>query len=279
VGEGVGKALKGKRVVVTRAAGQSEPLVAELRRRGAVPMVLPMVRFGLPEKLELLDRAIGQLKSFDWVIVTSQNAVRAIRERCEARKLDMRTAFGGAKIAAVGPATAEAVEGAGLHVSYVARKHLGVALGEELADEVRGKLVLLPRSDKANPELLKSLKRLGAEVVEVCAYRTLAPEKNELEKAAAVLQAGADAVLFFSPSAVQHLRESLGNARFLELSRRSVFTAIGPVTEEALRHAKVERVLLAENTSVNAVVEALTGHFTRESAGEAAARGTGVNRG
>jgi uroporphyrinogen-III synthase len=279
VGEGTGNALKGKRVVLTRAAEQSEPLVAELRRRGAVAVLLPMVSFGPPEKLELLDTAIGQLKSFDWIFVTSQNAVRAIRARCEARKMDMRAAFGGLKIAAVGPATAEAMEAAGLHALHVATKHVGVALAEELADEVRGKLVLLPRSDKANPELVETLKRLGAEVVEVCAYRTVAPEKSELQKAAATLQAGADAVLFFSPSAVGHLRESLGNARFLELSRRSVFTAIGPVTEEALHKAKVERVLLAGDTSLNALLEALDRHFARESAGEAAVRGEGVKRG
>jgi len=266
VGEQASNALKGKRVVVTRAAEQSEQLVKELKDRGAVPVLLPMVAFAPPDDSAPLDQAIRQLSAYDWVFVTSQNALRALRERCGLLKFNLPETFSGVKIAAVGPATSEAVENAGLRVAYVASKHTGVALAGELANEVRGKRVLLPRSDRANPELVEELKRLGADVTEVCAYKTIPPEKRDMDAAAKTAE-GADAVLFFSPSAVHHLQELLGNEKFLKLSRRSVFAAIGPVTEEALRRASVERVLVARDTSVTAVVEALGDYFVQEGAG------------
>jgi len=266
VGERASNALKGKRVVVTRAAEQSEQLVKELKERGAVPVLLPMVAFASPDDSAPLDEAIRELSTYDWVFVTSQNAFRALRERCGLLKVNLLETFSGVKIAAVGPATAEAVENTGLRVSYVASKHQGVALAAELATEVRGKRVLLLRSDRASPELVEELKRLGTDVTEVCAYKTIRPEKSDLDAAARTVEE-ADAVLFFSPSAVHHLQELVGNEKFLKVSRRSVFAAIGPVTEEALRRADVERVLVARDTSVTAVVEALEDYFAREGAG------------
>lgn len=274
--EGKTNALKGKRVVVTRAEEQSQELVKELREEGAVPVVMPMVAFGPPERPELLDVAIRKASEFDWVFFTSQNAVRAVRERCEVMGMEWggksaglaegaRGALQGIKIAAVGPATAEAIEATGLHVDYVASKHQGTALAEELGERVHGKLVLLPRSDRANPDLAESLKRVGAEVVEVCAYRTVRPEESGAGSVDRLSKEASDAVLFFSPSAVRHMQELLGRERFAELAGRSVFVAIGPVTERALRKAGVERVLLAEDTTGRAAIKTLAEHFARES--------------
>ena len=266
-------ALKGKRVVVTRAAEQSQELVRELQESGAVPVVLPMVAFGPPEHPEVLDTAIRHLREFDWVFFTSQNAVRAVRERCEAMGLELggkAAGFAdspcatGVKIAAVGPATAEAAEQAGLRVDYVASKHHGTALAEELAERVRGKLVLLPRSDRANADLVQTLERVGAEVVEVCAYRTIRPDESKAEAANKLAELGTDAVLFFSPSAVRHMEELLGAEKFRDLAQRSVFVAIGPVTEQALRKAGVERVLPAQDTTGSAAIKTLATYFADE---------------
>jgi uroporphyrinogen-III synthase len=258
VGETRANALGGKRVVVTRAAQQSEQLVVALRAKGAVPVSLPMVAFAPPDDLQALDEAIRGMRGYDWVFLTSQNALRALGERADSLKLDLREALSGMKIAAVGPATAEAAENAGLRVAYVASKHQGTALAEELANEVRGKRVLLPRSDRANPELADVLQQLGAKVSEVCAYKTVRPQGDA---DAAALTREADAVLFFSPSAVHHLLDLLGDETFAELSQRCVFTAIGPVTEQALHRAGATRVRLATDTSSGAIVESLTDFF------------------
>lgn len=258
-------------MMVTRAAEQSESLVEALKERGAVPVLMPMVTFAAPEDPATVDAAIRKIRNFHWIFLTSQNALRAILERCRSLQLNPSEAFKGTKIAAVGPATAEAARDAGLQVSYVAAKRQGVGLAEELSAQVRGKRVFLPRSDQANPALVKTLNALGAEVTEVCAYKTVKPGAAEVGNAAGPIEERAEAVLFFSPSAVHHFAESLGSARFLELSRRSVFAAIGPVTEEALRKAKVERVLLARDTSVSAILDALANYFAQP--------GTGVSAG
>jgi uroporphyrinogen-III synthase len=255
-------ALAGKRVVVTRAVEQSEALVQALKEQGAVPVLAPMVAFAPPDEPGLVDEAIREMGQYDWVLLTSQNAVRALQERCAALGIMLGPNMRNVRIAAVGVGTAEAAEHAGLNVHYVATRHQGTAMAEELKERIKEKKVLLPRSDRANPDLVTKLEEVGAKVKEVVAYKTLRPDEGTLERMERLLRGGADAVLFFSPSAVHHLRQTLGDSGFVELSKRAVFTAIGPVTQEALRKAKIERVLTARDATVGAVVTALVEYFS-----------------
>jgi uroporphyrinogen III methyltransferase/synthase len=119
----------------------------------------------------------------------------------------------------------------------------------------------LPRSDRANPDLPVALKRLGAEVTEVIAYRTLRPAAADERNLSQIADGAADAVLFFSPSAVQHFAEMFGGEQFRALQDKLAITAVGPVTEKALRGVGVQRTLLAEDTTSTAVIEALEAHF------------------
>jgi uroporphyrinogen-III synthase len=262
VGEDSASVLKGKRVVVTRAAEQSEPLLRALREKGAVTVLAPMMVFAPPDDPGALDEAMRGMEGYDWMFLTSQNAVRALQGRGELLGVSLGRAMRGIRIATVGPATAETARNAGLRVEYVAVKHQGAALAEELAEKVKGKHILLPRSDRANPELVEKLEGFGAKVKEIVAYKTVLPEEKAPAKAQEIARQGADAVLFFSPSAVHHLEELLGSKNFLEFSRRSLFAAIGPVTEEALRKAKVEHVVQAKDATVDAVLAALTDYFS-----------------
>ena len=255
------KALSGKRVAITRAAEQSQPLLAALREQGAQPILLPMVAFGLPDDLQALDDSLRRLREYHWVFFTSQNAVRALQERSEQLKVSLHDAIGTAQIAAVGPATAEAARAAGLAIAYVAKEHNGVALAQELQAEVRGKRVLLPRSDRANHDLVETLQRLGAHVTEIIAYKTLRPASDDTHNLENILQDVPDAVLFFSPSAVHHLRELLGPQQFHNLAVKSAFAAIGPVTERALREAGVQRLVVASDASASAILDSLANFF------------------
>jgi uroporphyrinogen III methyltransferase/synthase len=254
--------LSGKRIVITRAMEQSKSLVEALRENSATPVLLPMVAFAPPADTSLLDESLRNLQHFDWVFLTSQNALRAIEDRCTLIGLELAKAIEGVKIAAVGPATAEAAQHAGLEVAYVARKHQGVALAEELSAIVKGKAVLLPRSDRANHDLVEALVRFGAVVKEVVAYRTIRPTADENKKHLAEIERGADAIVFFSPSAVHHMRDLLGHARFVILSNRVAFAAIGAVTEKALRETGVQRVVTSAEVQAVAVVDALTVYFS-----------------
>lgn len=263
MGENSHKPLAGKRVVVTRALEQSQSLVDALRDAGAEPVLLPLVAFAPADNSAELDACLKNGAQFDWVFFTSQNALRAVQQRCTALELPLPQVFAGVKIAAIGSATAEAVSAAGLPVNYVSRIHNGVALAEELAKQLQGKRVFLPRSDRANPELIATLKHHGAQVTPVVAYKTVSPNLDSPEKQESLLRSGADAILFFSPSAVHHLRDLFGAQRFRDLSRQSIFVAIGPVSENALKAEGVSRILLAADTTVAAAVATLAEYFAK----------------
>jgi uroporphyrinogen-III synthase len=105
------------------------------------------------------------------------------------------------------------------------------------------------------------LRRHGAEVTEVIAYRTLRPTPVEERNLRQIADGTADAVLFFSPSAVHHFAELSGGEQLRALQDKLAITAVGPVTANALREAGVQRIVLAGDTTGAAVVEALENHF------------------
>ena len=255
--------LAGKRVVITRAALQSSELFDKLKHCGAIPVVLPLVAFAPADDHAPLDAALRRWKQFDWVIFTSAFAVQVVAAR--AVKFGRNLAKGGAPpdIAVVGPATRERAEKAGFFVEHQAQTHLGVALAEELGDRVRNKYVLLPRSDRANPDLPSALRQLGADVTEVVAYKTMRPTDADQEAVARVARGEADAVLFFSPSAVHTFIELLGRERVKALQTRVAMASIGPVTAAALRDAGIQRIITAAEATPDAVVTALEGCFAK----------------
>jgi uroporphyrinogen III methyltransferase/synthase len=267
--------LAGKRVVITRAAVQSEELARELRERGAIPAVLPLVSFAEPKDIAPLDVALGQIEQFDWLILTSGQVVRAMMQRSVDLERPLVRTDGKLRIACVGPVTAEAARQAGLPVELVAKTHNGVALANELGGRIQGLKVLLPRSDRANPDLPAALRRYGANVSEVIAYQTSQPTEVDRERWARIAEGEADAVLFFSPSAVQNFAELFGTEKLLALEIKLAIIAVGPVTAKALRGVGVEHAFLAADTTAESVVEALAEHF----AGSSNAARAGVKRG
>ena len=255
------KRLTGKRVVITRAAEQSSELFATLSRHGAIPISLPLISFAPPQDFAPLDSALVNWRTFGWVIFTSANAVKAVVARSVALGRDLNRKPNPVRVAAVGPATRAEAEKSGFSVDYVAKTHLGVALAEELGERLRGQQVFLPRSDHANPDLPSALAHLGADVTEVIAYRTLLPSETDRALVSRTVQSDADAILFYSPSAVHNLAELLAPAPLASLQNQVALVAIGPVTAAALRETGVQRMIAAADTTVAAVVAALETHF------------------
>src|SRR5450755_590508 len=133
--------LAGRRVVVTRAPEQAQELVRELERVGAEVFILPTVSFAPPADWKPLDSAIGALAGFDWILLTSQNAVRYFAQRCHELKLDPKSLQPPRPlVAAVGAATAKAATEAGFRVDYTAAKQTGESLVEELVVELWGSI-------------------------------------------------------------------------------------------------------------------------------------------
>jgi len=257
------KPLAGKRVVVTRALEQSQSLVDALRDSGAEPILLPLVAFAPADNLAELDACLKNSARFDWVFFTSQNALRAVQQRCAELELSPSNIFKDVKIAAVGPATAEALATSGLTVNFISRIHTGVALAEELSAAAQHKRVFLPRSDQANPDLIEVLNLHGWQVTPVVAYKTVSPMPDSSGALQSLLHGDADAILFFSPSAAHHLRDLLGPQRFCDLSHQSIFVAIGPVSENALKAEGVSRILLAADSTIPAAIATLSEYFAK----------------
>jgi uroporphyrinogen III methyltransferase / synthase len=253
--------LAGKRIVITRAAVQSEAIARELALRGAMPVLLPLVSFAEPEDFAPLDGAIAQIEQFDWIIFTSAQAVRAVVKRSEKLKNSSIRTGSKLRVACIGPVSAEAAREVGFSVSYVAEMHTGAALGQELGERLRGAKVFLPRSDRANPDLPLALNRHGAQVTNIVAYRTLRATELNQRSLKQVAEGNADGILFFSPSAVQHFAELFGGEQLRTLQDKLAITAVGPVTASALRGAGVKRIVLAGDTTAASVVEALELHF------------------
>ena len=270
--ENLPSSLAGKRIVITRVAAQSDALAKELSARGAVPVLLPLVAFAEPEDSAPLDRAIKEIALFDWLILTSAQAVSAIKERCADLHPPLARTNARLRVACVGPVTAEAARRANLPVEYVALAHNGVGLANELGSRLQSAKVLLPRSDRANPDLPEVLKRYGAQVTEVIAYRTLRPARMGNDELKRVTDGQVDAVLFFSPSAVQHFAEVVGAEQLRVIQDKLAIAAVGPVTAKALRDAGVARPLVAADTSAASVIETLETYFAAASVGPAGAR-------
>jgi uroporphyrinogen III methyltransferase/synthase len=261
VGEASSTGLARKRIVITRAAAQSEALARELTVRGAIPVVLPLVAFAEPEDFATLDAALGEMQQFDWMILTSAQAVRALIKRGEELKLNLIRTASKLQIACVGPVTAEAARQVGFRVEYVSEMHTGAGLAAELGQRLQGAKVFLPRSDRANPDLPPALERHGAAVTEVVAYRTLRPAAIDERKLRQITEGAADVVLFFSPSAVQHFAELFGSEQLPALQDKLAIAAVGPVTANALREAGVQRLVISADTTAGAVIEALEKNF------------------
>ena len=260
--------LAGKRIVVTRAPEQSGELTSSLERLGAEVLLLPMVRFAAPENWDAVDAAIRRLAEFDWILFTSQNAVRffALRLRERGIAADLPE-YRKAQIAVVGPATQDAAMQEGFHVDYAAQHHTGESLARELAESIGGRRVLLPRSDRADDRLPDALREAGARVTAVIAYRTATPENVDAGILGWLRGAAVDAIVFASPSALYNLYDFIPAADLAKLSERVQFAAIGPTTARALRESDIRVEIEANESSSAALADAIAKHYQRHAAG------------
>lgn len=229
-------------VVITRDEPRDGPLGANLRARGLDVLWWPVVRIGPPADPRPLEEALARAAEFDWIVFASRHAVDAVASRCETPPR--------ARIAAVGSATAAALREHGWNPEVVPADAHADALVAALASHItRGARVLFPASSRALPTLSDELRRLGAEVLQVEAYRN---EAAPLDLAAcrAAIEAGAvGAVTFTSPSCVEELEHALGPDAFERLlAKRAFAVALGPTTAGALSARGIEPVLASPPT-------------------------------
>jgi uroporphyrinogen III methyltransferase/synthase len=249
--------LFGRRLLVTRARAASPVLADRLRALGAEVLELPATRIE-PLDTEGLARRVASLADYDWAILTSRNAVSALWEALRASGRDAR-ALAGVRLAAIGPATAEALLACGLAVDLQPARFVGEALLEALAAEgdVRGRRVFYVAAEGARDLLPDGLARLGAQVDVVRAYRSVPDASAAAGLRAAVERGEPELVTFTSASAVQAYVDAIGSA----LAPTVPAASIGPVTSEAARAAGIPVAIEATRFDIPGLVDAVRAHF------------------
>jgi len=248
--------LFGRTAIVTRPRQQAGQLTHRLAELGAAVVEAPAIEILPPDDFAPVDAALGQLGEFDLVVFTSVNGVAAFASRCRRLGIDGR-ALAGAKVAAIGPATADALRDCFIRADIMPDTYTTEALGRAIlaAGRWAGKRILLARSDIASAALREALIEGEVGVVEdVAFYRTARPERLPEEALAALAAGTVDWITFTSPSAVANFLALLPDGGGLAGVK---LAAIGPVTAEALRSADLTLTVVAREHTVEGLVRAI----------------------
>jgi len=236
----INQPLYGVRIVITRP--EAKPLADELERLGAEVTVVPLIEIR-PAEGRALEDAIDTMGTFDWVVLTSVNGVAAVAQ-------GLAGLGGDARVAAVGPVTADAIREHGVEPAFVATRasdDIAAGLGE-----IEGLRVLLPQADLAEPHLADELRGRGAHVESVVAYRTVLVEPPMWGILPLRI---ADAVVLASGSACRSLAAAGG------AGGGAMLVCIGPKTAKVAREVGLKVGLVADEATSDGIIHALVDQF------------------
>jgi len=257
--------LQGKRVVITRAAHQAQELTALLRQHGAVPLLYPCITINLIEDFSLLDAALIQVAKghYDWLIVTSANTPPILAQRMQALNL-ATTAFSKVKIAAVGSATAKAVETyLGVKAAALPNDYRAKALARAIIPQ-EGMRVLLPQAEIAPATLVEDLHLMGVYVDKIAIYRTTAGQDG-VNLSALLRRQAVDAIIFASPSAVRGFVERMTTENnSLPDLEGIVIACIGPSTRQTALDYGLDVTVMPSVFTLEALVTSLENTFDNQ---------------
>ena len=246
--------LSGQRILITRPREQAEAFVRGLEALGARAVLFPTVEIlPLPDSAAL-DDAVHGLPEQDWLVFTSANGVRHFLARCEA--LGRMESLERLDIAAIGPQTARLLQDRGLSVGLVPEEYRAEGILAALGpDRVRGRRFLLARVAGARDVLPETLRRWGATVTVVEAYRN-EPVRHGARRLARILKQ-VDWVTFTSPSTVNAFADLLKAAGAEPPAAGYRVACIGPVTMDAARRRGLEVEVAAREYTVAGLIQAL----------------------
>ena len=239
--------LSGKRIVVTRPADQAESFCKRLEAAGAHPIRFPTIRLEPVAENAALRRELGRLAEYDHVIFTSVNGVdfswRLLTDAWPA----------GVHVAAIGPATAEALRRRGVRPDFVPEEFRAEQIAQGL-DQVAGRKILLLRARTARTVLADMLRAREAQVKEVAAYETRMNRPDH--RAFASLEQGFDVLTFTSASTVEGFA-----AIAIQLLSRAVVACIGPITADAAYKCGLPADVIAETYTIDGLIQRLTDFY------------------
>jgi uroporphyrinogen III methyltransferase/synthase len=255
--------LFGRRIVVTRPREQAHELVELLEDQGALVIQAPLVRIAPPEDYEPLDEAIANAGSFAWIVFTSANGVDSFLRRLNIGPGDLRD-LKGAKLCAVG-AAAEHLRAVGVKADVVLAEYRPELVVETLEAEgnLSGRKVLLPRAAGIRDVLAGELRKAGAEVTEVAAYRSvpISPDQaGEPDVYKMLLERQVDVMTFTGPSTVLDFVKMHGAEAVADLLKNTVVACVGPVTAQAAAAQGITANVIADDHTIPGLVSAIVKH-------------------
>jgi len=230
--------LAGKTILVTRAATQAGQFSQMLMNKGAQVIDLPALEIREPASWEPMDQAIARLSRFDWLLLTSPNAVTFFLNRLLHQGKDCRD-LANLKIAVVGTKTNGFLQQRGLCADFVPPTFVADALIEHFPENPAGKQLLFPRVESGGREVLvQAMTAKGARVTEVPAYESACPARIPSAALQAIENHQADAITFASSKTVRHFAQLMLQTfgeRWLELLDEVAIASIGPQTSRDCR--------------------------------------------
>lgn len=257
--------LFGKRILLTRSADRAEDITNALRDLGADPLVAPLTQIASLSGAEhdSLSEALLRADDWDWLLLTSANAVHACCRALDQAGLDVRS-LAGVKLAAVGNATSQALASHGLRADLIGRRGDGQGLAETLLAEAGAARVLFPRAARGRDEAVEVLRRAGATVTVQTAYRTVPAARTApaiVEALGCLGKAELQGAVFFAPSQVEALF-ALDAKAAENLAAVKVVAAIGKTTAAALEKHGVEVHAVPDKPTTAALTDAIVQAFS-----------------
>jgi uroporphyrinogen-III synthase len=272
------KTLENLSVLVTRSAHQASKLTNKLEALGARVTEMAVISIKPPDDFKPLDDALYSLTEYDWVVFASVNAVNATIERMQALNKSMDD-FKQLKIAAIGPATAEALKQFGLNATFSPTSFIAESLVSEFPSypHLKGTRIFWPRTNVGRRYLLEKLHDAGALVDAITAYQTEGPENPENKADTLVKMLSTkklDVITLMSSETVRSLSRLLqlgierqkNTENYLDLTQllsNVIFAAIGPETGLAAQKAlpTTIKTIEAKTFTTDGLIQAISDHF------------------
>ncbi len=253
--------LRGKKILITRARDQSAEFATNLKNLGAEVIEYPTIQILPPYSWKRLDQAIDQLKAYEWIIFTSVNGVNFFFQRLEEKRRDH--SFSSQKIIAIGPATAKKLREKGIRVTSVPKEFVAEGILKSFEKKkIQGKRILLARAMKARDVLPKGLRKMGAVIDVIEAYRTVKPRGGSRRLRQLLLKGGIDAITFTSSSTVDNFVELLKGEDLKKLLKKIAIACIGPVTAKTAKQWAMRIQIQPKKYTIPALTRAMVEYFS-----------------
>ncbi len=255
--------LIGKRILITRAREQSGEFATLLKKTGAEVIEFPTIEIAPPLHWKDLDRALHQLKSYDWLIFTSANGVHFFWQRLKEKgKIHLPSSI---KVCAIGPATANQLMKKKISVDYMPKEFIAEAILDGFGKmSINGKRILLARAKKARDILPRGLRKMGGEVDVVEAYRTVKPKGGSKRLRQLLTDGKIDVITFTSSSTVNHFVELLQKEDLKKRLKGIAVACIGPVTSKTAKGWGMKVQIQPKEYTIPGLTKAIAEYFDKK---------------